>query len=113
MKNGKVCFGVIIGTRAYFNSALAKDVKKQLTLTAIFSILLGLVLVIWPDAAKMAVSYLIGAALVICPPAPLDVGAVEHDGAKLRAVYRLGRAVGAEQLSAVQDFLRRAKEAAE
>ena len=54
-----------------------------------------------------------GAALVICPPAPLDVGAVEHDGAKLRAVYRLGRAVGAEQLSAVQDFLRRAKEAAE
>lgn len=42
-----------------------KDVKKQLTLTAIFSILLGLVLVIWPDAAKMAVSYLIGAALVI------------------------------------------------
>ena len=30
MKNGKVCFGVIIGTRAYFNSALAKDVKKQL-----------------------------------------------------------------------------------
>jgi L-fucose isomerase-like protein len=30
MKNGKVCFGVIIGTRAYFNSELAKDVKKQL-----------------------------------------------------------------------------------
>ncbi|MDD6175226.1 MAG: DUF308 domain-containing protein [Firmicutes bacterium] len=42
-----------------------KDVKKQLTFTAIFSIFLGLVLVIWPDAAKMAVSYLIGAALVI------------------------------------------------
>lgn len=30
MKNGKQCFGVIIGTRAYFNSALAKDVKTQL-----------------------------------------------------------------------------------
>lgn len=30
MKNGKICFGVIIGTRAYFNSELAKDVKKQL-----------------------------------------------------------------------------------
>lgn len=30
MKNGKTCFGIIIGTRAYFNSALAKDVKKQL-----------------------------------------------------------------------------------
>ena len=42
-----------------------KDMKKQFTLTAIFSILLGLVLVIWPDATKMAVSYLIGAALVV------------------------------------------------
>lgn len=30
MKNGKLCFGVIIGTRAYFNSELARDVKKQL-----------------------------------------------------------------------------------
>ena len=30
MKNGKVCFGVIIGTRAYFNSELAKDVRAQL-----------------------------------------------------------------------------------
>lgn len=30
-KNGqKMCFGVIIGTRAYFNSALATDVKAQL-----------------------------------------------------------------------------------
>jgi len=36
MKNGKTCFGVIIGTRAYFNSALAKDVRAQLlkTITA-------------------------------------------------------------------------------
>ncbi|MDR1356876.1 MAG: fucose isomerase [Tannerellaceae bacterium] len=34
MKNkGKMCFGVIIGTRAYFNSALAKDVRKQLLKT--------------------------------------------------------------------------------
>ena len=31
MKNNKkMCFGVIIGTRAYFNSELAKDVRKQL-----------------------------------------------------------------------------------
>lgn len=30
MKNGKQCFGVIIGTRAYFNSELARDVKTQL-----------------------------------------------------------------------------------
>ena len=29
----KVCFGVIIGTRAYFNSELAKDVRKQLLKT--------------------------------------------------------------------------------
>jgi L-fucose isomerase-like protein len=29
----KITFGVIIGTRAYFNSALAKDVKKQLLAT--------------------------------------------------------------------------------
>lgn len=33
MKNNKICFGVIIGTRAYFNSALAKDVRKQLLAT--------------------------------------------------------------------------------
>lgn len=34
MKNKKkLCFGVIIETRAYFNSALAKDVRKQLLKT--------------------------------------------------------------------------------
>ncbi|MDR0989146.1 MAG: fucose isomerase [Prevotellaceae bacterium] len=32
-KNRKPCFGVIIGTRAYFNSELAKDVRKQLLAT--------------------------------------------------------------------------------
>ena len=31
--NRKQCFGVIIGTRAYFNSDLAKDVRKQLLKT--------------------------------------------------------------------------------
>ena len=31
--NKKMCFGVIIGTRAYFNSALAKDVRAQLLMT--------------------------------------------------------------------------------
>ncbi|HBX44335.1 L-fucose/L-arabinose isomerase family protein [Limibacterium fermenti] len=31
--NGKMCFGIIIGTRAYFNSELAKDVRKQLLKT--------------------------------------------------------------------------------
>jgi len=29
----KMCFGVIIGTRAYFNSELARDVRKQLLKT--------------------------------------------------------------------------------
>ena len=33
MKNGKTCFGVIIGTRAYFNSELARDVRHQLLKT--------------------------------------------------------------------------------
>ena len=34
MKNkAKMCFGVIIGTRAYFNSELARDVRKQLLKT--------------------------------------------------------------------------------
>lgn len=33
MRNGKTCFGVIIGTRAYFNSELAHDVRKQLLAT--------------------------------------------------------------------------------
>lgn len=34
MKNKKkMCFGVIIGTRAYFNSELARDVRKQLLKT--------------------------------------------------------------------------------
>lgn len=31
--NKKLCFGVIIGTRAYFNSELARDVRKQLLAT--------------------------------------------------------------------------------
>ena len=33
MKDGKTCFGVIIGTRAYFNSELAREVRKQLLKT--------------------------------------------------------------------------------
>lgn len=32
-KEKKMCFGVIIGTRAYFNSELARDVRKQLLKT--------------------------------------------------------------------------------
>jgi L-fucose isomerase-like protein len=33
MKNKRMCFGIIIGTRAYFNSELAKDVRRQLLKT--------------------------------------------------------------------------------
>lgn len=33
MKNKKQCFGVIIGTRAFFNPELARDVRKQLLST--------------------------------------------------------------------------------
>ncbi len=29
MKNGKTCFGVIIGTRAYFNSELAAQATAE------------------------------------------------------------------------------------
>lgn len=36
MKNKeRMCFGIIIGTRAYFNSELAKDVRKQLLKTLV------------------------------------------------------------------------------
>lgn len=36
MKNKeRMCFGIIIGTRAYFNSELAKDVRKQLLRTLV------------------------------------------------------------------------------
>jgi L-fucose isomerase-like protein len=33
MKNKKITFGIILATRSYFNSALAKDVRKALTKT--------------------------------------------------------------------------------
>lgn len=50
-----------------------------------------------------------GAAFVIRPKAPLKVGHVEHDPEKLRAVYELGRAAGAENLEALRAFLGEAK----
>ena len=49
MKNKeRMCFGIIIGTRAYFNSELAKDVRKQLLKTLADE---GYDYVILPEAA--------------------------------------------------------------
>lgn len=46
-----------------------------------------------------------GTVLVIRPEAKLEVGHVEHDPAKLQAVYDLGRAAGQKSLSSLRDFL--------
>ena len=45
-----------------------------------------------------------GAALVIRPEHPLEVGAAERDPAKLRAVYEHGRAVAEARLREVESF---------
>lgn len=50
-----------------------------------------------------------GRVLVIRPPYSLEVGPVERDPKKLRAAYNLGRQTAAEQLPAVQAFLKAAK----
>ena len=46
-----------------------------------------------------------GTAFVIRPKAKLDVGHVEHDADKLRAVYALGRQAGEENIEAMKAFL--------
>ncbi len=46
-----------------------------------------------------------GAALVIEPKAALPVSRVEHDAAKLRACYEMGREAGRERLGEVRAFL--------
>lgn len=48
-----------------------------------------------------------GMAYVIRPAAPLEVGHIEHDPAKLRAAYELGRAAGEANLNGVRAFLAR------
>lgn len=50
-----------------------------------------------------------GTALVIRPPVPLEIGAVERDPIQLRRVYETGRAVAEKQLDRVQEFLASAK----
>ncbi|MBP3647866.1 MAG: patatin family protein [Clostridia bacterium] len=46
-----------------------------------------------------------GAALVIRPKEKLDIGRVEHDPDKMRAVYELGREAGREKLNEIRAFL--------
>ena len=46
-----------------------------------------------------------GAALVIRPTRKLDIGRVEHDPDKMRAVYELGRETGREKLNEIRAFL--------
>lgn len=47
-----------------------------------------------------------GAALVIQPGKALDIGRVEHDPEKMRAVYELGRQAAEEKLDAMRAFLK-------
>ena len=51
-----------------------------------------------------------GAALVICPEKALDIGRVEHDPEKMRAVYELGREAALKKLDAMRAFLHTGKE---
>lgn len=48
-----------------------------------------------------------GHCFVVCPDRPLDIGRVERDPDRLRAVYELGRSVGERSLDGVQNFLSR------
>lgn len=47
-----------------------------------------------------------GAALVIRPKVKLNIGRVEHDPEKMRAVYEMGREIGKEKLNEIKAFLR-------
>jgi len=51
-----------------------------------------------------------GKALVIRPPKALDIGRVEHDAEKMKAVYETGCAEGERQLDAMRAFLQQGKE---
>ena len=45
-----------------------------------------------------------GKALVIRPPKALEIGRVEHDPERMRAVYEMGRAEGETKLDAMKAF---------
>lgn len=46
-----------------------------------------------------------GHALVICPQAPLPIGRLEKDEAKMREAYHLGRTEALARLAHIQDFI--------
>ncbi|MGN1347135.1 MAG: patatin family protein [Eubacteriales bacterium] len=46
-----------------------------------------------------------GSVLVLCPDEKLPIGRVEHDPARLRAVYEIGRSYGEAHLCAIREFL--------
>lgn len=46
-----------------------------------------------------------GAALVLCPDAPLPVGRIEHDPEKLQAAYDEGRRIALRELDKIKEFM--------
>ena len=50
-----------------------------------------------------------GAACVVRPPIPLEIGAMERDPRQLQRVYDTGRAVAEKQLDQIEAFLAKAK----
>ena len=46
-----------------------------------------------------------GAALLVCPEAPLPISRVCHDPDRMQRVYDLGRAAGEKALASVKEFL--------
>ena len=50
-----------------------------------------------------------GAAYVVRPPIPLEIGAMERDKRELQRVYDTGRAVAEKQLEQIEAFLAKAK----
>ena len=82
MKNKeRMCFGIIIGTRAYFNSELAKDVRKQLLKTLADE---GYDYVILPEDAT-----------------PTGSSSIEtrEDGLKCAELFRQNRAISVADLN--------------
>ena len=46
-----------------------------------------------------------GAALLVCPEAPLPIARVCHDPGAMQRVYDLGRTAGEKALASVKEFL--------
>lgn len=48
-----------------------------------------------------------GEIIVVCPDEPLEVGRIEHNPDKLRAVYELGRKKAEEKISEIKEFMKK------